>query len=60
MSSGNGNEDSKLLKDVRTVDDDGKVGEKVDEEEEIPDMEDEEDDEEAIIRDTKGSASSEG
>lgn len=40
------------MRDVRTVDDDGKVGEA--EEEEIPDMEDEEDDEEAIIRDTKG------
>jgi ubiquitin-like-conjugating enzyme ATG3 len=48
------------MKDVRTVDDDGKVGEKVDEEEEIPDMEDEEDDEEAIIRDNKGSSDAEG
>lgn len=47
-----GNEDSKLLNDVRTVDEDGKVGDKDDEEEEIPDMDDEEDDEEAIIRDT--------
>ncbi|KAF2165400.1 hypothetical protein M409DRAFT_67243 [Zasmidium cellare ATCC 36951] len=47
-----GDEDSKLLKDVRTVDEDGKVGDKDEEEEEIPDMEDEEDDEEAIIRDT--------
>ena len=46
---------SELMKDVRTVDEDGKVGDKNDdEEEEIPDMDDEEDDEEAIIRDTKG------
>lgn len=45
------------MKDVRTVDESGEVGEKEldrDEEEEIPDMEDEEDDEEAIIRDPKG------
>lgn len=49
---GSGNEDSKLLKDVRTVDEDGKVGDKDDEEEEIPDMDDEDDDDEAIIRDT--------
>lgn len=48
------------MKDVRTVDEDGKVGEKVEEEDEIPDMEDEEDDEEAIIRDHKGSADSDG
>jgi len=41
------------MHDVRTVDDDGKIGEKVDSEEDIPDMEDEVDDEEAIIRDTK-------
>lgn len=39
--------------DVRTVDEEGKMGEKEEEEEEIPDMEDEEDDEEAIIRDTR-------
>ncbi|KMU90640.1 hypothetical protein CIHG_08451 [Coccidioides immitis H538.4] len=41
------------IKDVRTVDEAGNVGEKEEEEEEeeIPDMEDEEDDEEAIIRD---------
>jgi ubiquitin-like-conjugating enzyme ATG3 len=46
--------------DVRTVDDDGKVGEKEEaEEEEIPDMEDEDDDE-AIIRDTSGSGESDG
>lgn len=50
-----GAEDSKLLKDVRTVDEDGKVGEKDEEEDEIPDMDDEEDDEEAIIRDTSAS-----
>jgi ubiquitin-like-conjugating enzyme ATG3 len=37
------------MKDVKTVEDDGKLGEH--EDEEIPDMEDEEDDEEAIIRD---------
>lgn len=45
------------MKDVRTVDDSGEVGEKEvdrDDEEEIPDMEDEEDDEEAIIRDPRG------
>lgn len=42
------------MRDVRTVDEDGRVGEKVEEEDEIPDMEDEEDDEEAIIRDRKG------
>lgn len=48
------------MKDVRTVDESGDMGEKLDaddgdnEEEEIPDMEDEEDDEEAIIRDSKG------
>ena len=48
------------MQDVRTVDEDGKVGEKVETDDEIPDMEDEEDDEEAIIRDTKGSGESEG
>ena len=37
--------------DVRTVDDAGEVGDKVEDEEEIPDMEDDEDDDEAIIRD---------
>jgi ubiquitin-like-conjugating enzyme ATG3 len=47
------------MRDVRTVDDDGKLGEKVEEEDEIPDMEDE-DDEEAIIRDTSGSGDAEG
>ncbi|GIZ44676.1 hypothetical protein CKM354_000786700 [Cercospora kikuchii] len=40
---------AELVKDVKTVDDDGKLGEDIDEEE-IPDMDDE-DDEEAIIRD---------
>jgi len=45
--------------DVRTVDDEGKMGE-AEEEEEIPDMEDEEDDEEAIIRDTKTGHGEEG
>ncbi|KAK3680494.1 E2-like enzyme [Vermiconidia calcicola] len=48
------------MRDVRTVDEDGRVGEKVEEEDEIPDMEDEEDDEEAIIRDRKGGGESEG
>ncbi|KMU76124.1 cyclin-dependent protein kinase regulator [Coccidioides immitis RMSCC 3703] len=45
------------IKDVRTVDEAGNVGEKEEEEEEeeeIPDMEDEEDDEEAIIREPLG------
>jgi len=42
------------MRDVRTVDESGEVGER-EEEEEIPDMEDEDDDEEAIIRDPKGS-----
>ena len=44
--------------DVRTIDQAGEVGEKVqeDDEEEIPDMEDDEDDDEAIIRDTKSSS----
>ncbi len=41
------------MRDVRTVDESGEVGER-EEEEEIPDMEDEDDDEEAIIRDPKG------
>lgn len=48
------------MRDVRTMDEDGKLGEKVEEEEEIPDMEDEEDDEEAIIRDTKVGKGEEG
>lgn len=38
-------------KDVRTVDEAGNVSEQVEEEDEIPDMEDDDDDEEAIIRD---------
>ncbi len=45
------------VRDVRTVDESGNVGERVaadDEDEEIPDMEDEEDEEEAIIRDPRG------
>lgn len=46
-------------KDVRHIDEDGKVGEKVEEEEDIPDMEDD-DDEEAIIRDTKTGKGDEG
>jgi ubiquitin-like-conjugating enzyme ATG3 len=44
------------LKDVRTVDESGNLGEE-DAEDEIPDMEDEEDDDEAIIRDPKGGES---
>lgn len=46
--------------DVRTVDDSGEVGDKVEDEEEIPDMEDDEDDDEAIIRDIAGSKDSKG
>lgn len=45
--------------DVRTVDDAGEVGDKVEDEEEIPDMDDE-DDEEAIIRDHSSSKSEKG
>ena len=41
-------------KDVRTVDESGEQEPAMEEEDEIPDMEDEEDDEEAIIRDPKG------
>lgn len=42
------------VRDVRTVDESGNVGDKEEvDEDEIPDMEDEEDDEEAIIRDPK-------
>ena len=51
------------MRDVRTMDDSGNVGEKDDEEDgedEIPDMEDEEDDEEAIIRDPKGTGGAGG
>lgn len=47
------------MRDVRTVDDAGEVGDKVEPEEEIPDMEDEDDDE-AIIRDTSSGAGSNG
>ncbi|GAB7348742.1 hypothetical protein MBLNU459_g7476t1 [Dothideomycetes sp. NU459] len=39
--------------DIREVDDKGEVGDSIEDEDEIPDMEDEEDDEEAIIRDPK-------
>ncbi|KAF7588028.1 E2-like enzyme [Aspergillus hancockii] len=43
------------IKDVRTVDESGNMGEREEEEEdEIPDMEDEDDDEEAIIREPAG------
>lgn len=41
------------IRDVRTVDESGNLGEQEDEEE-IPDMEDDDDDEEAIIRETAG------
>ncbi|KAJ9639452.1 E2-like enzyme [Coniosporium tulheliwenetii] len=41
------------VRDVRTVDESGNVGER-EEEEVLPDMEDEEDDEEAIIREPQG------
>jgi ubiquitin-like-conjugating enzyme ATG3 len=64
--SGNGGDISKSaelrMKDVRSLEDDGRLGERVeDDEEEIPDMEDEEDDdEEAIIRDTKTGKGDEG
>nr|POF05860.1 autophagy-related protein 3 [Quercus suber] len=45
--------DTRRASEVRTLEDDGKMGEKLEDEEDIPDMEDEEDDEEAIIRDRK-------
>ena len=48
-------------KEVRTVDEGGKLAElPEDDDEEIPDMEDEEDDEEAIIRDTRPGADPRG
>lgn len=45
------------IRDVRTVDESGNLGEReeVEEEDEIPDMEDDDDDEEAIIREPVGS-----
>ncbi|OJD31983.1 autophagocytosis protein [Diplodia corticola] len=43
----------RAARDVRTVDDKGEVSDAPETDDEIPDMEDEEDDEEAIIRDTK-------
>ena len=45
-------------REVKSVDDSGKLADAVGEEEEIPDMEDDEDDEEAIIRDPKSGSSS--
>lgn len=43
------------VRDVRTVDESGNVGEaEGEDDDEIPDMEDDDDDEEAIIRDPKG------
>jgi ubiquitin-like-conjugating enzyme ATG3 len=44
------------IKEVRTVDEAGNIGEREEGEDEIPDMEDEEDDEEAIIREPAGKA----
>lgn len=46
--------------DIRTVDDAGEVGDKVEDDEEIPDMEDDEDDDEAIIRDFGGNKGDKG
>lgn len=48
------------MNDVRTVDEAGNLGDKVETEDEIPDMEDEEDDEEAIIRDTSAGKGTDG
>lgn len=48
------------IKDVRTMDESGNIGEKVEEEDEIPDMEDDDDDEEAIIRDPSAAAGANG
>ena len=45
------------MRDVRTVDESGNVGEQEPEEDEIPDMEDDDDDAEAIIRDQRGDGS---
>ena len=46
------------MRDSRTVDESGTVGERKEEEEEVPDMEDEEYDEGAITRDPKGEGNS--
>lgn len=48
------------MNDIRTVDESGEVGDKVEPEDDIPDMDDEEDDDEAIIRDTSNGKGSEG
>ncbi len=59
--SGNGGMDKSAelrMKEVRTMDEDGKTA-KVEEEDDIPDMDDEDDDE-AIIRDTKTGRGEEG
>lgn len=59
-AGGNGGDAGKGSEyDVRTVDDAGEVGDKVEDEEEIPDMEDDDDDE-AIIRDVAGSKGDKG
>lgn len=51
-SGGEDRKSAALMKDVKTVDEDGKEDEEgYETEEEIPDMEDEEEDDEAIIRD---------
>ena len=47
------NQQEARIRDVRTVDESGNLGEQEDEEE-IPDMEDDDDDEEAIIREPAG------
>ena len=54
LRTGGGLADSQevRIKDVRTVDEAGNVGEREEEEDEIPDMED--DDDEAIIREPTG------
>lgn len=53
LKAGGSSRHDDLSKDVRTVDEDGKVGEKDhDEEDDIPDMDEEDDDDDAIIRDT--------
>ncbi|EEH36170.1 autophagy-related protein 3 [Paracoccidioides lutzii Pb01] len=58
LRTGGGMSDSHAarIKDVRTVDEAGNIGEKEEDEEEIPDMEEEDDDAEAIIREPAGKA----
>jgi len=52
-SAANKSEQEARIRDVRTVDESGNLGEQEDEDE-IPDMEDDDDDEEAIIREPVG------